>query len=69
MYICEPCLERNFNNWSMSRSYGKCEICEEMANCADIPSSRLDRKIAKVDNEKLRKEEIEYIYELLQATL
>lgn len=69
MFICEPCLEKNFNNWSLYKSRGKCEVCDEVGDCHDIPSSRLDEKVKTVSIEELRKEEIQYIYELLQACL
>lgn len=70
MFICEPCLEKNFKNWGMFQSYGKCEICDKVCSCYDIASSRLERKVVSIKNtEELRKEEIKYIYKLLQNTL
>lgn len=69
MFICEVCLEKNFNNWSFHKSRGKCEICNKISDCHDIPSSRLEKKIEAVSTDELRKEEIQYIYELIQSCL
>ena len=45
MFICDDCLEKRFTNGqSMSRSIGKCEICEETKRCNDIPSKFLKSK-------------------------
>lgn len=41
MFICEPCLEERYENWSFFKSHGKCECCDSVAACHDIPSSRL----------------------------
>jgi len=39
VFICEPCLRKNFTNEpSISRSRGRCEWCEHQAVCSDIPS-------------------------------
>lgn len=45
MFICEDKCLKLYDNWSLSRSYGKCEICGESATCADIPSKYLKRKV------------------------
>lgn len=41
MFFCEPC--RKLRDWpeSMSRSGGRCEICENSAVCYDVPSKFL----------------------------
>ena len=45
MFICtDKCIDY-YDNWSMSTSYGKCEICGEVKNCHDIPSKYLKRKV------------------------
>lgn len=69
MFICELCLEKNFDNWSFHKSRGKCEICDEIKDYHDIPSSKLSKKVNTVDVDELKKEEVQYIYELIQACL
>lgn len=70
MFICESCLEKNFNNWGMFQSYGKCEICDKPSSCFDTQSSRLERKVVVTDTvEELRNKEIHHIYKLLQTCL
>lgn len=47
MFICDECLERDFNNFNWGfYSNGKCEICSLKKPCSDIPSSKLVRKDA-----------------------
>lgn len=41
MFICEPCLKQNYDNWAVFQSLGKCDICEKKQLCFDIPSSNL----------------------------
>lgn len=50
MFLCEPCLEKNFKNWFFPNSVGKCEYCLKTATCTDIPSKFL------VDKEKTKEE-------------
>ena len=37
MFFCEKC--RKDRDWpsSISRSYGRCEMCEQSAPCHDVP--------------------------------
>lgn len=43
MFYCEPCrVEKNWPE-SFMGSYGKCEICGEVADCHDVPSRWLPR--------------------------
>lgn len=44
MFLCQKCLEDNFKNLATPFSHGKCEYCEEMKICADIPSKYLIKK-------------------------
>lgn len=44
MFICKPCLEKNYTNWYMAESVGNCEICGNRAVCHDIPSKYLNPK-------------------------
>jgi len=41
MFICEKCLEDKYENFAIAFSYGKCEECNKLKACSDIPSSRL----------------------------
>lgn len=42
MFFCEPCRElRDWPESPLSRSYGRCEICDQVATCWDVPSSAL----------------------------
>jgi hypothetical protein len=55
MFICKKCLEHKFTNQSTTfQSYGKCEICEQLAGCSDIPSRYL------IEKEKTMKMKIEF---------
>lgn len=39
MFYCNPCGKRN--GWPVEvsiRSYGCCEICDDVADCNDVPS-------------------------------
>ena len=42
MFYCEAC--RELNKWPISvfRSQGKCECCDEVALCNDVPSKFLE---------------------------
>lgn len=44
MFYCKQCAEKHKWPNSFSVSYGRCEMCEEVAECYDTPSSRLPRK-------------------------
>lgn len=46
MFICEPCLEKNYTNWAISTSRGKCEDCGNVDYCFDIATSILRRKVS-----------------------
>ena len=48
MFLCQSCLEKKFKNFAISFSRGKCEHCEKIERCVDIPSKYLIRK-EKVD--------------------
>lgn len=50
MFICQPCLEKNYTNWAIGQSFGKCEICNTQRPCFDIPSQFLNpiKKKAKI---------------------
>jgi hypothetical protein len=41
MFFCEACEKAN--NWpnSIFKSYGKCEICDKVGECNDVPSKYL----------------------------
>lgn len=41
MFYCDPCAIKK--NWpiSMFQSYGKCELCDKVDECNDVPSSYL----------------------------
>lgn len=43
MYFCEECRLENGWQESMSRSAGRCEMCEKGAICYDVPSKYLKR--------------------------
>lgn len=38
MFFCEPCRKKWRWPESMSRSRGRCEMCEKPAVCYDVPS-------------------------------
>jgi|WetSurMetagenome_2_1015567.scaffolds.fasta_scaffold160858_2 hypothetical protein len=44
MFYCDKCRKKY--NWpeSMCKSRGKCEICDKISSCNDVPSSRLPSK-------------------------
>lgn len=44
MMICEPCLTEHYTNFSVFRSWGPCELCNNRGPCGDIPSSDLKPK-------------------------
>lgn len=44
MFLCDPCLKKNFTNFGMFKSYGKCEHCNKKTDCYDIPSRHLELK-------------------------
>jgi hypothetical protein len=41
MFYCNKCRKENKLPESLFKSYGKYEICDEVSECNDIPSSRL----------------------------
>lgn len=41
MFYCNKCKDEKGWPESWSKSYGKCEICDEVATCNDVPSSHL----------------------------
>lgn len=41
MFFCEPCREERSWPDSMFTSYGRCEICDKVAECNDVPSRYL----------------------------
>ena len=41
MFYCDPCKDEKGYPESFSKSSGKCEICDQIAVCNDVPSSRL----------------------------
>lgn len=41
MFFCKKCGEAKQWPESMVKSYGRCEVCEEVAICNDIPAGRL----------------------------
>lgn len=47
MFICETCLNKNYKNFAIPFSYGKCDDCEEKKLCVDIPSKDLILKETK----------------------
>jgi len=47
MFICNPCLEKNYENEPsiFARSYERCEFCEKgPKDCNNIPSGYLEPK-------------------------
>ena len=59
MFLCKPCLENRAKDANttltfLAESRGPCEDCEEIALCADPPSSWLP---VPTKNFKLRKKE------------
>lgn len=44
MFICETCLKRKYDNEAIAFSFGKCDDCNDVARCADIPSKYLTPK-------------------------
>lgn len=55
MFICSPCLEENYTNWSFFKSRGKCELCEKESVCHDIPSKDLCRKLSRTKSGEIVK--------------
>jgi len=48
MFICDECLKERFHNeTTIFKSNGRCEICENVKFCSDIPSKYLRVKIDK----------------------
>lgn len=43
MFFCEPCRKENQWPESIAMSHGECEICGNVADCNDVPSSVLTR--------------------------
>lgn len=48
MFICEPCLNKNYKNFAIPFSHGR---CDDVKLCADIPSRDLIPKesVSKTD--------------------
>lgn len=46
MFICDRCLKKLYKNSMFLTSYGRCEECGCVDECADIPSGRLIKKKA-----------------------
>jgi hypothetical protein len=44
MFICDPCMNKNFVNIGFFTSRGLCEYCGKHAHCYDIPSRNLQYK-------------------------
>lgn len=49
MFICQECLEENYNNFAFPTSVGPCEICGKTKNCCDVPSRILKPKHPKYE--------------------
>ena len=49
MFLCEKCLENNYENFAIPFSRGKCDHCEEVEVCVDIPSKYLVEKKNKMN--------------------
>jgi len=41
MFYCEKCEEKYGWPDSLFKSYGKCEMCDKVAECNDVPSKYL----------------------------
>lgn len=42
MFFCETCrVARNLPRSFLSTSYGKCEVCDRVGLCNDVPSKHL----------------------------
>ena len=41
MFFCDKCAEKRDWPESFSKSYGKCEICDNVTVCSDVPSRYL----------------------------
>lgn len=44
MFLCGDCLTKDFMNSADPVSRGRCESCDQVRDCSDIPSGRLVRK-------------------------
>lgn len=51
MFVCKECLSQDQWESTMFRSFGKCEICDKNASCADIPSKYVVLKSEEVKSE------------------
>jgi len=51
MFFCERCKIEMYWPESMSRSYGKCEVCDLVAVCYDVPSQYLPPPKRKVNKD------------------
>lgn len=40
MFICSDCI-KDYDNFSILKSNGKCELCDKESTCHDIPSKFL----------------------------
>lgn len=47
MFYCEECRKNRNYPESISKSYGKCELCGEIVRCNDVPSSKLPTEMKK----------------------
>lgn len=50
MFYCEPCRAKNEWPDSLGKSYGKCEVCDEVRSCYDRPSSTLPLPVRAKDD-------------------
>lgn len=41
MFYCEKCAKKNEWPETVFKSYGKCECCDKVAECNDMPSRYL----------------------------
>lgn len=48
MFYCDPCRVQNQWPNSLRQSYGKCEMCEKVSPCWDVPSKYLPTPSKKI---------------------
>lgn len=70
MFFCNPCKIENGWPGLWTSSYGKCEVCNKVTECYDIPSKHLPvPDSVKIKNIRLRLNELEEEKIALEADL
>ena len=52
MFYCNNCATKNGYPESMFKTFGRCESCEQHAECNEVQSSRLPKSNHKIDPER-----------------